>query len=64
MTVDSNLNVSGYVEEPDEEENIPKEDIPKSEYTATEDVYYYEPDLSKFSPVCYITFCYCYYIRP
>ena len=38
--VDSNLNVSGYVEEPDEDENIPKEDIPESEYTATEDVYY------------------------
>ena len=28
VTVDSNLNVSGYVEEPDEDENIPKEDIP------------------------------------
>ena len=58
VTVDSNLNVSGYVEEPDEDENIPKEDIPKSEYTATEDVYYYEPDLSKFSPEAtyYVTY--------
>lgn len=58
VIVDSNLNVSGYVEEPDEDENIPKEDIPESEYTATEDVYYYEPDLSKFNPEAtyYVTY--------
>ena len=48
--MDSNLNVSGYVEELDEDENIPKVNVPESEYTSTEDVYYYEPDLSKFNP--------------
>ena len=40
VIVDSNLNVSGYVEELDEDENIPKVNVPESEYTSTEDVYY------------------------
>ena len=58
VIVDSNLNVSGYVEEPDEDENIPKVNVPESEYTSTEDVYYYEPDLSKFNPEAtyYVTY--------
>lgn len=52
VTVDNNLNVSGYVEKSTggDDDDIPKYDVFESEYTKTGDYYYYEPDLSGFNP--------------
>lgn len=52
VTVDNNLNVSGYVEKSTggDDDDTPKYDVFESEYTKTGDYYYYEPDLSGFNP--------------
>ena len=62
ITVDSNLNVTGYTEDSGKDDNkgddTPKYDIPESEYTKTGNLYYYEPDLSGFNPEAtyYVTY--------
>ncbi len=63
ITVDGNLNVSGYTENSDGKDDDDTDDNPKysifeSEYTKTENYYYYEPDLSGFNPesTYYVTY--------
>lgn len=61
VTVDSNLNVTGETAdsgEDDSGDDTPTYDIPESQYTKTGDLYYYEPDLSGFTPEAtyYVTY--------
>ena len=61
VTVDSNLNVTGETTDSgkdDSGDDTPTYDIPESQYTKTGDLYYYEPDLSGFTPEAtyYVTY--------
>ena len=59
VTVDNNLNVSGYIENSTgDDDDTARYDIFESEYTKTGNYYYYEPDLSGFNPEAtyYVTY--------